>query len=124
MKEKNLKYYLNLNYRIKVDFIEDQDDGNYWIAEYPILKGCKTEGETKAEAISNVKQLFEEYIIDRLEIDDNLSEPEVISLQNNENQIWIELPTIEQKSKIINRTAVTDSDKDIPLESHLYQYNN
>ncbi len=37
---------------------EDQ----YWIAECPSLPGCITQGTTKAEAISNIKEAIEGWI--------------------------------------------------------------
>lgn len=118
MNNKNLEYYLNLNYRIKVEPHDNPENGSYWTAEYVLLKGCKTEGDTKAEAISNVKELFEEYIIDRLEIDDNIPEPELLSPQTLEPDIWIELPPHKLDRNINDETLETVTDPDLPL----YQY--
>lgn len=38
------------------------EDG-YWVAEYPSLLGCVTQGATKQEAISNIKEAIAGYII-------------------------------------------------------------
>ena len=37
------------------------EDG-YWVAECPSLPGCISQGQTKEEAITNVKEAIEGYI--------------------------------------------------------------
>lgn len=37
------------------------EDG-YWVAECPSLPGCNTQGQTKEEAIINIKEAIELYI--------------------------------------------------------------
>ena len=37
------------------------EDG-YWVAECPSLPGCISQGTTREEAISNIKQAIREYI--------------------------------------------------------------
>ena len=37
------------------------EDG-YWVAEVPSLPGCVSQGETKAEALANVKEAIQGYI--------------------------------------------------------------
>lgn len=37
------------------------EDG-WWLAEVPSLPGCLTEGETKAEALENIKEAITGYI--------------------------------------------------------------
>ncbi|HEY3324549.1 MAG TPA: type II toxin-antitoxin system HicB family antitoxin [Planctomycetota bacterium] len=37
------------------------EDG-YWVAECPSLPGCISQGKTKSEAISNIKEAIELYI--------------------------------------------------------------
>jgi predicted RNase H-like HicB family nuclease len=37
------------------------EDG-YWIAECPSLPGCLSQGQTKAEAIQNIREAIESYI--------------------------------------------------------------
>ncbi len=37
------------------------EDG-YWVAECPSLPGCVSQGQTKEEAIANVKEAIHEYI--------------------------------------------------------------
>ena len=49
------------------------EDG-FWIAEYPSLAGCISQGESRQEAIASVKEAIEAYIT-ALE-DDGLPVPE------------------------------------------------
>ena len=49
------------------------DDG-YWVVECPSLPGCISQGETKPEAIVNIKEAIEAYVA-ALE-DDGLPVPE------------------------------------------------
>jgi len=37
------------------------EDG-YWVAEYPTLPGCITQGKTKEEAVTNIKEAIRGYI--------------------------------------------------------------
>jgi len=37
------------------------EDG-YWVAEYPSLPGCISQGKTKEEAIANIKEAISGYI--------------------------------------------------------------
>ena len=38
------------------------DEDSYWIAECPSLPGCNSQGKTKQEAITNIKEAIELYI--------------------------------------------------------------
>ncbi len=46
----------------------------YWVAECPSLPGCTSQGATKHEAIANIKEAIEGYIIALQE--DDLPVPE------------------------------------------------
>lgn len=48
------------------------EDG-YWVAECPSLPGCISQGKTKEEAITNIKEAIEGYIL--VLKDDNLPIP-------------------------------------------------
>ncbi len=37
-------------------------EDDYWVAEVPSLPGCISQGETREEAISNVKEAIHAYI--------------------------------------------------------------
>ncbi|MBZ0302824.1 MAG: type II toxin-antitoxin system HicB family antitoxin [Anaerolineae bacterium] len=38
------------------------DEDGYWIAEVPSLPGCFSQGDTREEAIANIKEAIELYI--------------------------------------------------------------
>ena len=50
----------------------------FWVAEYPSLPGCISQGQTKEEAINNIREAIQGYI-EALEEDD-LSADEFIHL--------------------------------------------
>ena len=37
-------------------------EDDYWVAECPSLPGCVSQGETKADAIANIKEAIEGWI--------------------------------------------------------------
>jgi predicted RNase H-like HicB family nuclease len=39
-----------------------QGEDNYWVAECPSLPGCVSQGKTREETISNIKEAIEGYI--------------------------------------------------------------
>ena len=51
-----------------------KDEDGYWIAECPSLKGCNSQGKTKEEALSNIKEAIVGYVA-ALE-EDGISVPE------------------------------------------------
>ena len=53
-------------------FIHHGENG-YWVAECPSLPGCISQGKTKEEAITNIKEAIEGYILALQE--DNLPIP-------------------------------------------------
>jgi predicted RNase H-like HicB family nuclease len=57
-----------------------KDEDNYWVVQCPSLKGCVSQGKTKQEALSNIKEAITGYIA-ALE-EDGLPVPEE-NLDNN-----------------------------------------
>ena len=49
------------------------EDG-YWVAECPSLAGCVSQGESREQAISNIKEAIEGYI--EVLVEDGLPVPE------------------------------------------------
>ncbi|MFB2979026.1 type II toxin-antitoxin system HicB family antitoxin [Microseira sp. BLCC-F43] len=39
-----------------------KDEDGYWIVECPSLKGCISQGKTKEEALSNIKEAIVGYV--------------------------------------------------------------
>lgn len=71
---KNLEYYLNLNYEIKIRKLSD-DEGGGWFAEIPLLPGCMSDGETSQEAIANVNDAKKDWLQSSLELGRFIPEP-------------------------------------------------
>jgi predicted RNase H-like HicB family nuclease len=69
-----------MQYRIVLE--PDTEDGGY-LARCPALPGCFSQGETREEAISNVREAIEAYLgslkKDRLPIPGDV-EPEIVSV--------------------------------------------
>jgi len=38
-------------------------EDSYWVAECPSLPGCISQGKTKEEAISNIREAIEGYVV-------------------------------------------------------------
>jgi len=71
---KDLNYYLNLNYEIKLRKLDD-DEGGGWLAEILLLPGCKSDGETPEEAITNLYDAKKCWIEASLEMGRSITEP-------------------------------------------------
>lgn len=61
-----VKDYMELPYGIVVKKIKDES-GEYYYAEVLELEGCQSDGDTAAEAYSNVLEAMEGYIETKLE---------------------------------------------------------
>jgi predicted RNase H-like HicB family nuclease len=72
---KDLAYYKRLPYTRVVWQERDTDGTIYWRAEYRELRGCSTEGNSEAEAIWNLQQLFDEYMQMRIDEGGDIPEP-------------------------------------------------
>jgi len=71
---KNLDYYLDLNYEIKLRKLSPEE-GDGWLAEIPLLPGCISDGETPDEAIKNVNDAKKSWIETCLELGRSVPEP-------------------------------------------------
>ncbi len=60
------------------------EDGN-WIAEVPSLPGCVTQGETREEAIENIRDAIMLYLSDldeeRKELYQEFIDPELVAIE-------------------------------------------
>jgi len=55
MKQKDLNFYANLKYSVRLKPLIEEDGGG-WFAEIPELKGCYSDGETPEEALNNIQE--------------------------------------------------------------------
>ncbi|MEQ1796161.1 MAG: type II toxin-antitoxin system HicB family antitoxin [Nitrospira sp.] len=44
---------------MKLHVVIDQDEAGYYVAEVPALPGCLSQGKTREEALTNVKEAIE-----------------------------------------------------------------
>jgi len=47
--------------------IIEQDEDGYFIADVPSLDGCHSQGRTREEALSNIQEVIELCIMERIE---------------------------------------------------------
>lgn len=47
---------------MKLHVIIEQDEAGYYVAEVPALPGCLSQGKTREEAISNIKEAIEGWL--------------------------------------------------------------
>ena len=87
---RKLEYYRRLAYTLHREPARDSDGSIYWIAEYLELRGCKTDGKTEVEAVPNLQELFDEYVLARIE--SNIEIPEPVQPPDTVEESWIELP--------------------------------
>lgn len=71
---KDLNYYLNLNYEIKIRKLTSEEGGG-WLAEIPLLPGCISDGETPEEAIFNISDAKKCWVETCLELGRPVPEP-------------------------------------------------
>lgn len=50
-----------MNQRIRQVVLYKDEDG-YWVVECPSLKGCVSQGKTKEEALSNIREAISGYV--------------------------------------------------------------
>jgi antitoxin HicB len=72
---KTLEYYLSLPYSIELTLDED----GYWFVQIPLLKGCMTQGESRAEALQMIDEAKELWLETALEQGIAIPEPTGVS---------------------------------------------
>ncbi len=72
---KTLGYYLSLPYPI----ILIPDEGGFWFAEIPLLKGCMTQGSSREEALEMLDEAKRLWLEVSLERGHTIPEPEPVS---------------------------------------------
>ena len=71
---KNLEYYLNLPYEIKLRKLAE-DEGGGWLATIPDLPGCMSDGKNPEEALVNIEDAKKCWVETCLEIGHPVPEP-------------------------------------------------
>ncbi len=71
-----LERYRALPYKRRVDRVTDEKEGTYFLCSYPELPGLAADGETRAEAVKNAQEAFDDYVLARLHWGDPIPEPE------------------------------------------------
>jgi antitoxin HicB len=64
--QKGIEYYMHLPYSILLHQVEEEGE-KYWMAEVPELPGCRSHGSTVEEAVKNVEEAKNDWILDSLE---------------------------------------------------------
>ena len=77
--EKNVKYYMSLNYTYIIQPFNDED-GFYYTGKVLELDGCMTDGETKEEVINNLRKAMEGWIETKLV--NGFKVPEPVQIKN------------------------------------------
>ncbi|CAB3394950.1 type II toxin-antitoxin system HicB family antitoxin [Kyrpidia spormannii] len=73
---KDLEYYLQLRYEVRLRPLEDGEGGG-WLAEIPLLPGCMGDGETPEAAVANLEDAKRAWIETALALGRNIPEPVV-----------------------------------------------
>lgn len=47
---------------MKLHVVVEQDEAGYYVAEVPALPGCLSQGKTREEAITNIKEAIEGWL--------------------------------------------------------------
>lgn len=110
---KTLREYKLSPYTLHTELVRESDGSEYWTAEYLELRGCKTDGSEEAEAVAKVQELFDEYIVARLESGTEIPEPAQPLIVVRE--AWLIVPqakwSLPDSSKINLDTKDTGGDK-------------
>jgi len=69
---KTLDYYLSLPYTIELT----PDEDGYWFAKIPLLKGCMTNGESRADALEMIDDAKRLWLETALSLGIPIPEPE------------------------------------------------
>jgi predicted RNase H-like HicB family nuclease len=104
---KTLDYYKRLPYTLYRSPMKDSDGKTYWIAEYVELRGCKVDGGSESDAITELYELFDEYILDCIERNCPIPEPEKIHIPVDESTILVKRFFPAPKSTVSARANVT-----------------
>lgn len=98
--------YSFVEYPIKLYF-NIESESTIWIAEHPDLPGCKAHGNTKEEALANLKDIKDGWIYAKLCDNEEIPKPESIDIEKYSGRILLRLPKelhmrLAEKARINN----------------------
>lgn len=79
--EKNLEYYMKLNYTLIINHIVDES-GTYYYGKISELDGCQSTADTIEELIKHLEEVKKAHIEIKLEYGDPIPEPKEIPSGN------------------------------------------
>ncbi len=92
-RKKDINYYLNLPWEIKLKKIPKEDGGG-WLASIPLLGewSCIGDGETELEAIENLKKRLKQLLQEYLKKGIDIPEPKKEEFKDYSGRILLRLP--------------------------------
>ncbi|HHW06647.1 MAG TPA: type II toxin-antitoxin system HicB family antitoxin [Clostridia bacterium] len=85
---KDLDYYMGLDYEIKMRKLSAEEGGG-WFAEIPVLPGCMADGDTIEELLANLDEAKKSWIKTSLESGRSIPEP---STDDFSGQLRVRMP--------------------------------
>ena len=101
--EKNIDYYMGLNYPVAIERISEEDGGGFF-ASISLLPGCMSDGETLEEAYENIENAKKEWLRSMLERGMNIPAP--VDQEEFSGKFLVRLP------KSLHRTLVQISKRE------------
>jgi len=97
---KDLNYYLSLNYDIKIRRLTEEEGGG-WFAEVPLLPGCMSDSDNIEELLGNIEDAKKSWIKTCLDSDRAVPEPQE---EQYSGQLRVRLPkslhkTLSEKAR-------------------------
>lgn len=89
--KKDLAYYRTLPYTRLVEQVTDEA-GSYYVARIEELRGCLAAGDTRLEAVANLKGAFDEYIEALLGWGSDIPEPQRVPHPAPQVSGWTQPP--------------------------------
>ena len=135
MSEAELKKYRVLPYKRHVEKVTDAE-GTYFVCQYPELPGLAADGGTRAEAVKNAQDAFDDYISARLHWGEQIPEPQgarrvkrglareapvygslvAIDIQAEEAEFLLP-PNVEKRMAKVLKTPATSSEAEASIET-------
>ena len=113
--DKDIKYFMSLNYRTDVKPDRTTDDNLCYVASHPELSGCMSHGDTTEEAIDNLKEAKLLYITTLFEEGKAIPLPKMP--QNSFSLVWKIISTDDIETTEVNLPFSIAQDEYIKISS-------